>query len=173
MSVLWGRSRFLPASSSTRAPRTPQGVRTRTKAHRNKAEASAVQRLPCRSGGPRLGNGATFRRDRSAKAPISSGDRQYGGLDGAAFAVAEGQPFLPTRHTRLRVPEVVTRTGYDHVPTNAVTYGRRNAFQRDPFTWQYCGKQPSTDELTIDHVLPRVQETGTTAKLRRIKTTFL
>jgi 5-methylcytosine-specific restriction endonuclease McrA len=38
---------------------------------------------------------------------------------------------------------------------NVVTFSRRNLFKRDRFTCQYCGEQPGTEELTIDHVLPR------------------
>ena len=43
------------------------------------------------------------------------------------------------------------------VPANAVTFSRRNVFKRDRYTCQYCGKQPGSEELTIDHVVPRSQ----------------
>jgi 5-methylcytosine-specific restriction endonuclease McrA len=46
-------------------------------------------------------------------------------------------------------------TSYDRVPVNAVTFSRRNVFKRDRFTCQYCGRQPGSEELTIDHVVPR------------------
>ena len=70
----------------------------------------------------------------------------------------EDEPFILTgRLRRLRVPEVVTLTGYDSVPANAVTFSRRNVFKRDRFTCQYCGCQPGSEELTIDHVVPRAQ----------------
>jgi 5-methylcytosine-specific restriction endonuclease McrA len=58
---------------------------------------------------------------------------------------------------RLRVPEVVTLTGYDRLPASAVTFSRRNIFKRDHYVCQYCGNQPGTEELTIDHVVPRAQ----------------
>lgn len=58
---------------------------------------------------------------------------------------------------RVRVPEVIVLTSYDRLPSNAVTFSRRNIFKRDRFTCQYCGKQPGSEELTIDHVLPRAQ----------------
>ena len=48
-------------------------------------------------------------------------------------------------------------TKYDRIPTNAVTFSRRNIYKRDRFTCQYCGAQPGSEELTIDHVLPRAQ----------------
>jgi 5-methylcytosine-specific restriction endonuclease McrA len=40
---------------------------------------------------------------------------------------------------------------------SAVTFSRRNVFKRDRYVCQYCGCQPGTDELTIDHVVPRSQ----------------
>lgn len=67
------------------------------------------------------------------------------------------EPFIRTKHLKLRVPEVVTLRNYDRLPRNAVTFSRRNVFKRDRFTCQYCGKQPGNDELTIDHVVPRAQ----------------
>ena len=56
---------------------------------------------------------------------------------------------------RIRVPEIVTLTEFDRVPSATVTFSRRNVFKRDGFACQYCGKQPGADELTIDHVVPR------------------
>ena len=58
---------------------------------------------------------------------------------------------------RLRVPEVVALAGYDRLPEAAVAFSRRNIFKRDHYTCQYCGVQPGTEELTIDHVIPRSQ----------------
>lgn len=78
--------------------------------------------------------------------------------DWLALVPDDGEPFVVTgRLRRLRVPEVVTLTGYDSVPANAVTFSRRNVFKRDRFTCQYCGCQPGSEELTIDHVVPRAQ----------------
>ncbi|HIF33316.1 MAG: HNH endonuclease [Pirellulaceae bacterium] len=67
------------------------------------------------------------------------------------------EPFVQTVRQRFRVPEVVTLTQFDRLPTSAVTFSRRNVFKRDRFACQYCNKQPGSGELTIDHVLPRAQ----------------
>jgi len=84
--------------------------------------------------------------------------RQYMWSDWAELRPSEGEPFIRTgRLNRLRVPEVVTLTKYDRLPVNAVTFSRRNVFKRDRFTCQYCGRQPGSEELTIDHVTPRAQ----------------
>ncbi len=68
-----------------------------------------------------------------------------------------GDAFVQAIRFRIRVPEVITLTEYDRLPTAAVTFSRRNIFKRDKFVCQYCGEQPGTEELTIDHVVPRAQ----------------
>ena len=95
------------------------------------------------------------------------------------------EPHVQAVRQRFRVPEVVTLTEFDRLPSAAVTFSRRNVFKRDRFTCQYCGRQgrsqfgngdgagqsdsnsggrsrdlrrPLGDvELTIDHVVPRAQ----------------
>ena len=83
--------------------------------------------------------------------------QQYTWADWVQMRPADGDLFIQTRRFRLRVPEVVTLTNYDRVPANAVTFSRRNIFKRDRFACQYCRRQPGSEELTIDHVLPRAQ----------------
>lgn len=65
------------------------------------------------------------------------------------------EPVIRTCRLQLRVPEVITLTTYDRLPTQQVAFSRRNLFQRDRFMCQYCGIQPGSEELTIDHVMPR------------------
>lgn len=57
----------------------------------------------------------------------------------------------------FRVPEVILLSQYDKMPQPKVHFSRRNLFKRDQMTCQYCGCQPGSSELTIDHVLPRSQ----------------
>jgi 5-methylcytosine-specific restriction endonuclease McrA len=83
--------------------------------------------------------------------------QQYTWSDWSALRPKDGEPFIQTIRFRLRVPEVVTLTTYDRLPVNVVTFSRRNVFKRDRYTCQYCGIQPGSEELTIDHVLPRSQ----------------
>ena len=68
----------------------------------------------------------------------------------------DDEPFIQAVRFRLRVPEVIALTGYDRMPMGAVTFSRRNIFKRDHSTCQYCGRQPGSEELTLDHVVPRV-----------------
>lgn len=77
--------------------------------------------------------------------------------DWAKLAPKAGEAFIRGVRLRLRVPEVVALTEYDRLPAAHVTFSRRNIFKRDHYTCQYCGAQPGSEELTLDHVLPRAQ----------------
>tara|TARA_R110002095_G_scaffold49045_1_gene43340 strand:+ start:1045 stop:1704 length:660 start_codon:yes stop_codon:yes gene_type:complete len=81
----------------------------------------------------------------------------YSWSDWAKFCPEENELSIQSSHARFRVPEVITLFKYDRVPRNIVTFSRRNVFKRDHFTCQYCGCQPGSEELTIDHVIPRSQ----------------
>ena len=81
----------------------------------------------------------------------------YTWADWSRLIPRDDEMFIQGVRLRLRVPEVVALTHYDRIPTNAVTFSRRNIYKRDRYTCQYCGAQPGTEELTLDHVLPRAQ----------------
>lgn len=83
--------------------------------------------------------------------------QQYDWNDWASLQPADGEPVIRTPWLRIRVPEVITLTRYDRLPTGGVAFSRRNVFRRDRCTCQYCGRQPGQRELTIDHVVPRAQ----------------
>ena len=83
--------------------------------------------------------------------------RLYDWADWSQLRPTEGELFIQAVRLRLRVPEVITLTGYDRLPSAAVAFSRRNVFKRDHYTCQYCGVQPGTEELSIDHVIPRSQ----------------
>ena len=93
----------------------------------------------------------------SARVVDPSDFRLYSWADWSQLRPTEGELFIQAVRQRLRVPEVITLTGYDRLPTAAVTFSRRNVFKRDHYTCQYCNVQPGTEELSIDHVLPRSQ----------------
>lgn len=56
---------------------------------------------------------------------------------------------------QFRIPEVVLLTRYDKMPEQRVNFSRRSIYQRDNYRCQYCGDRPGTEELTIDHIVPR------------------
>jgi len=79
----------------------------------------------------------------------------YDWEDWSRLRPTDGEDFVQAVTIRLRAPEVITLTDCDRVPRTTVTFSRRNLFRRDRWTCQYCGKKPSGDALTIDHVIPR------------------
>jgi len=81
----------------------------------------------------------------------------YSWSDWSKLRPRDGEDFIQAVRLRLRVPEVVALAKYDRVPAATVTFSRRNIFKRDHYTCQYCGDQPGSEELTIDHVVPRSQ----------------
>ncbi len=81
----------------------------------------------------------------------------YNWSDWTLLRPAEGDPFIQAVTMRLRVPEVIALSTYDRLPEASVSFSRRNIFKRDHYTCQYCGAQPGSEELSIDHVVPRAQ----------------
>src|SRR5438477_9748325 len=76
--------------------------------------------------------------------------RLYDWADWSSLA-PRGELFVQAVRQRLRVPEVIALAAYDRLPTAAVSFSRQNIFKRDHYTCQYCGAQPGSEALTIDH----------------------
>ena len=55
----------------------------------------------------------------------------------------------------FRVPEVILLSKYDKMPQHKIHFSRRTIYKRDNNQCQYCGATPGTEELTIDHIIPR------------------
>lgn len=62
----------------------------------------------------------------------------------------------------VQVPRVIRLLDYDRIPRQTVKFNRRNIFARDGNQCQYCGEHFPTQELSLDHVLPRSQGGQTT-----------
>ncbi len=93
----------------------------------------------------------------SARAVDPADYQAYTWEDWTRLRPRDGEAFVRAVRFRLRVPEVITLTGYDRLPVAAVTFSRRNIFKRDRYVCQYCHCQPGAEELTIDHVVPRAR----------------
>lgn len=65
--------------------------------------------------------------------------------------------WVRTPKLEIAVPKIIRLFGYDRLPRQQVKLNRRNIYARDSNHCQYCGKTFGTKELTIDHVVPRVQ----------------
>ncbi len=67
----------------------------------------------------------------------------------------ESHDFVRTVRFEIAVPRIIRLLGYDRLPRQDVKLNRRNIYARDHSTCQYCGKKFSTQELSLDHVVPR------------------
>lgn len=97
---------------------------------------------------------------------ISIDDGSYANYDFATWAELSQarRQFEPEKHDWVRtvrfdiaVPRVIRLYGYDKLPAATVKLNRRNLFARDRNLCQYCGQHFPTNELSIDHVIPRSQ----------------
>ena len=66
-----------------------------------------------------------------------------------------GNEFIQSVSMKIRVPEVILLTFYNGMPDMEVVFSRRNMYRRDNLKCQYCGSKPGSEELTIDHIVPR------------------
>ncbi len=69
----------------------------------------------------------------------------------------DGFDWLRTVRFEIAVPRIIRLLFYEKLPRNDVKFNRRNIFARDGNRCQYCGQKFATNELSIDHVLPRSQ----------------
>jgi 5-methylcytosine-specific restriction endonuclease McrA len=75
-------------------------------------------------------------------------------------ALGDGEPcheagWIRTPRMKIRLPSVITLATYGGVPARSLPFSRRSLYKRDGHACQYCGLNPGTRNLTIDHVMPR------------------
>lgn len=75
----------------------------------------------------------------------------------ADLSAADETPVVRTVSLRIRVPEVILLVACDRYVRPRVVFCRRNLFRRDRNTCQYCGRRFRSEELSIDHVVPRTR----------------
>ena len=63
--------------------------------------------------------------------------------------------FIHTPAISIRVPDVILLKGFNGFFRQEVRFSRRNIFERDKHTCQYCAKRMPKVDLTLDHVVPR------------------
>jgi 5-methylcytosine-specific restriction endonuclease McrA len=77
--------------------------------------------------------------------------------DWSKLKPTDGEDVIVSPRQVFRVPEVILLSDYDGMPDRRVNFSRRHIHKRDNYTCQYCGCRPGTEDLTIDHVVPRSQ----------------
>ena len=55
----------------------------------------------------------------------------------------------------IRVPKIILLSIFDKVPKKELKLTRKNVFERDKYQCQYCGKRLPSEDLNLDHVIPR------------------
>lgn len=65
--------------------------------------------------------------------------------------------FVHSATMRVAVPEVIRLTRYDRMPRQDVKFTRHNIYEHYKFKCSYCGERKKTEELNLDHVVPRAQ----------------
>ena len=55
----------------------------------------------------------------------------------------------------IRVPKIILLSIFDKVPKKDLKLTRKNVFERDKYQCQYCGKRLPSEDLNLDHVIPR------------------
>lgn len=67
----------------------------------------------------------------------------------------ESGNYVHTVRLRVRIPEVIILRTFNGFVRYEIRFSRRNIFERDRNTCQYCGRRTPKPDLTIDHVIPR------------------
>ncbi len=70
--------------------------------------------------------------------------------------------WIHTVRFQIAVPRIIRLLCYDKLPRQDVKFNRRNIYARDGNKCQYCGRKFPTNELSLDHVVPRSQAGRTT-----------
>jgi 5-methylcytosine-specific restriction endonuclease McrA len=85
----------------------------------------------------------------------------FEGWRGVSALKAEFEPqdydWIHTVRWQIAVPRIIRLLGYDKLPRQDVKFNRRNIYARDGNRCQYCGKKMPTNELSLDHVVPKSQ----------------
>lgn len=76
----------------------------------------------------------------------------------AMFDKEEDHDWVNTTSMKLVVPRVIRLLKYDKAPRLEMRLTRKNIYERDNYTCQYCGKKFPMEKLNLDHVIPRSRE---------------
>jgi len=76
-------------------------------------------------------------------------------LKGVASAEELSKIEVHTSRNTLKMPSVIRLLEYRRIPHQTRALSRKNILMRDRYTCQYCHKTLNSNELTLDHVIPR------------------
>lgn len=70
---------------------------------------------------------------------------------------SEDEDVIKTANISFKIPEIILLSRYEKLPRPRVHFSRRTLYKRDNYTCQYCGCKPGSEELTVEHIVPRCQ----------------
>ncbi len=76
-------------------------------------------------------------------------------LKGVASAEELSLNDVHTARYTLKMPSVIRLLEYRRIPHQTRALSRKNILMRDRYTCQYCHRTLNSNELTLDHVVPR------------------
>ena len=62
---------------------------------------------------------------------------------------------IRTPSLQIPAPTVIILNKYDDIHKTTVKFSSRGVYRRDDYTCQYCNVRKKTEDLSIDHVIPR------------------
>ena len=83
-------------------------------------------------------------------------------LKGVAYPEELATSHVHSARQTINVPSVIRLLEYRRIPLQSRSLSRKNIMMRDRYTCQYCLRVFHTNELTLDHVVPRSRQGGTT-----------
>lgn len=107
---------------------------------------------------------ASTYKDNTPKAKIIEPEtyQLYTWDDWSKLRPKDGEDRIFSPNTFFKIPEIILLSRYEKMPKDKVHFSRRTLYKRDKMTCQYCGARPGSEELTIDHVVPRAKGGTTT-----------
>jgi 5-methylcytosine-specific restriction endonuclease McrA len=79
-------------------------------------------------------------------------------FSGKVEVIKESESVVRTVSRTFRIPAVIRLLKFiRQMYRREVPFSRKNVLVRDVFTCQYCGHYFASNELTVDHVIPKVQ----------------
>ncbi|MDD3473561.1 MAG: HNH endonuclease [Syntrophaceae bacterium] len=79
-------------------------------------------------------------------------------FNGKVEVVKESDRIVRTVSKIYRVPAVIRLLKFiRQIYRREVPFSRKNILIRDSYVCQYCGKENSSADLTLDHIIPKVQ----------------
>jgi len=79
-------------------------------------------------------------------------------FNGKVEVVKESERVVRTVTRTFRIPAVIRLIKFiRQIYRREVPFSRKNILVRDGFVCQYCGREHLSGDLTIDHIIPKVQ----------------